>query len=209
MNKGRFIVFEGGEGSGKTRHSKYAVEKLRKAGHDVLLTHEPGGTEIGKMIRQIILHENDVEVSARTELFLFLADRAQHIEEVIRPALEQGKLVVCDRFSGSTFAYQFGGRQLPDKDEIFAMDAYARAGIEPELVIYLDIDPKIGIQRKEENPKDLNRMDKQELAFHQRVHDYFQQLTQENEDWVGISTDCPKDESAEKVYKTIIERLSL
>ncbi|MFH1426712.1 MAG: dTMP kinase [Candidatus Kerfeldbacteria bacterium] len=207
MKKGTFIVFEGGEGSGKTRHASALAEYLRNEGYDVLETHEPGGSEVGKVIRKAILYENKHSVFPRTELFLFLADRAQHVEEVIRPALEEGKVVLCDRFSGSTFAYQLGGRELRETELIQEMDAYARNGLDPDMVLYLDIDPETGIQRKEEGPEELNRMDKEELEFHKKVRVYFLKLAEENDNWEILSTDGPKEENEEKIIDLIMNQI--
>lgn len=205
--KGKFIVFEGGEGSGKTKHSKIFVQRLEEQGYEVVHTHEPGGTGLGKLMRKIILYEGDGSLVSRAELFLFLADRAQHVEELIRPALEAGKTVVCDRFSGSTFAYQLGGRQLPDEQLIHAMDNYARSNIEPDFVMYLDIDPLIGIGRKKE--KEMNRMDKEELDFHRRVREYFLRLVDKYDHWLSIPTEGPKEVNADKIYNAIVDYLKL
>jgi len=140
---------------------------------------------------------------------LFLADRAQHVEEVIKPALESGKLVIGDRFSGSTFAYQLGGRGLPDAEFIMKMDEYVRDGVKPDLVIYLDVDPETGIQRKKDGREEMNRMDHEEMEFHSRVRDYFKKLADERENWVEVSSLGTKEETAQKVLATVKERLSL
>lgn len=203
MDKGKFIVFEGGEGSGKTRHSNAIAARLEEGGTQLIRTHEPGGTTIGALIRKAILHENNAPVYPRTELFLFLADRAQHIDEVIKPALDEGTTVLCDRFSGSTFAYQLGGRELPDAEFIKQMDAYARADVEPDLVVYLDLDPAVGLQRKREGNEELNRMDLEELAFHKKVRAYFLKLAEENGNWAVISTEGDKEENEQKIYDEI------
>lgn len=206
--RGKFIVFEGGEGSGKTRHSERLVERLRAAGQDVLATHEPGGSGIGSMIRQIILHENKETVQPRAELFLFLADRAQHVAEVIEPAIAAGRTVVCDRFSGSTFAYQVGGRALPNGAIVEEMDRYARGGLTPDLVVYLDIDPETGLQRKRDGREAMNRMDREELAFHERVRRHFLEQARQLH-WVTVSTAGEKEAVAEEVWNAVKQRLSL
>lgn len=208
MSSGRFIVFEGGEGSGKSAHAKVLAERLTSEGHEVVLTREPGGSEYCQKIRQLILDEHDEKVAARTELFLFFADRAQHVESVILPALAAGKIVICDRYSGSTFAYQLGGRKLPDAEFVQQMEAYARANCEPELVLYLDVEPETGLQRRNEKGG-VNRLDKETLDFHHRVREYFHQLAQ-NESWCTFSTmEGSKEENAKKVYEAVRERLSL
>ncbi len=204
-NKGHFIVFEGGEGSGKTKHSDLLAERLQDEGQEVIITHEPGGTRVGELIRNVILHENHEAVHPRTELFLFLADRSQHIEQVIIPALEEGKTVICDRFSGSTYAYQIGGRELENADIIFTMDEYARNGLEPDVVVYLDIDPEVGIARKKE--EELNRMDREELAFHRKVRAFFQEYATSQDTWVQVSSEGPKQENANTIYNEVSKRL--
>ncbi len=204
-----FIVFEGGEGTGKTRHTEELAQRLRTSTFDVLVTREPGGSAICSAIRNIILAEQDEQLSSRAELFLFLADRAQHVEQVIRPALDAGKIVICDRFSGSTLAYQLGGRQLADIELVLRMDAYARQGIEPDLVLYLDMPVEAAMERKKEGREEMNRMDNQEIAFHKRVRGYFQKLTQENESWHSLSTEGPKEENADKIEQLIRKELGL
>ncbi len=207
---GHFIVFEGGEGSGKSRHSKYVAEELRKEGYDVFHTFEPGGSEICQLIRKIILHEGEEKLSSRAELMLFLADRAQHIDCVIKPALKAGKVVICDRFSGSTFAYQIGGRQLEKNAQMIQkMDVFVRAGIRPDLVMYLDIDPEIGIQRKLEGEEQINRLDKEEIDFHKRVHAYFLQMVKQNDHWRSCSTEGPKEKNSEHILEAIKQATQL
>ncbi len=208
MTSGKFIVFEGGEGSGKSRHSKFVAEKLEADGYSVVYTHEPGGSEIGQRIREIILTDTGTPLHPRAELLLFLADRAQHVEQVIKPALEAGKIVICDRFSGSTFAYQLGARDLPDPDMIKRMDAYARGAISPDFVLYLDIDPEDGVQRKREAGQELNRLDTEQLAFHQRVREHFISQVKENENWNLYSTVGPKEENSQKIYELICKELN-
>jgi dTMP kinase len=128
---------------------------------------------------------------------------------VIKPALEEGKIVICDRFSGSTFAYQLGGRKLDDADQVKAMDAYARQGVTPDLVIYLDVDPKTGIARKQDGDELFNRMDAEAFEFHQRVREYFLTLAKQ-ENWLILSTQTgTRDENAAKIYDAITQRIQL
>lgn len=207
--RGRLIVFEGGEGSGKTKHAQLLAERLRAGGHDVVVTHEPGGTSLGEAIRRMILDVHEHAPVSRAELLLFLADRAQHVETVIRPALEQGSIVICDRFSGSTFAYQLGGRQLPDAEMVKNMDAYARGGIDPDIIFFLDIALDRAFERKRQGNNEFNRLDNEDRAFHERVIDYFRMLAQEDSQWVTLSTDGPREQNAERIYSTVRERLGL
>jgi dTMP kinase len=181
---GKLIVFEGGEGSGKSSHVRLTADFLQQRQHPVVTTHEPGDTAIGKVLRNLILNE---PVATRAELLLFLADRAQHIAELIKPALDRGTTVLCDRFTGSTLAYQVGARRLQPEDLIVEMEAFARDGVEPDLTIYLNMDPKLGIQRKLNQPNHtMNSFDDFDLEFHQAVHDYFVDYATDRPNWVMV-----------------------
>lgn len=184
MNKGKFIIFEGGEGSGKTHHVRMSQDYLIAKGYTVQTGHEPGGTAFGKHLREVLLKNHSFTTHPKAELFLFLSDRAQHIAEVIKPTLEKGEVMICDRFSGSTFAYQIGARNLADPDLIMRMDKYSRDNLEPDLVIYLDVDPKIGVQRKSTQPAHtMTSFDEETLEFHSKVRSYFQKLATEHSTW--------------------------
>lgn len=205
---GKFIVFEGGEGSGKTSHCKAVADKLRNDGHDVLETREPGGSSIGLKIRDIVLHDYSEPLNYRAELLLFLANRAQHVHEVILPAIKAGKIVLCDRFSGSTFAYQLGGRQLPDPAFVKKIDDYARAGLEPDAVIYLDVTAEEGLRRRQTDITEItDRLDKESIVFHVRVRDYFLELATQTT-WHTVNTMTTMAEVEKKVLavaKTVIQ----
>lgn len=185
--RGKFIVFEGGEGSGKTTHAQLYAEFLRSQGKAVTFTLEPGGTQFGTAIRTLVLAQSNYQLHPRAELLCFLAARAQHVAEVIEPRLEKGEYVVCDRFSGSTFAYQLGGRELPDPEFVRAMEAYARMNIEPDAVVYLDVAPEYGIGRKKQGGQQLDRLDSEAIQFHERVRAYFLHLA-EQQQWTVLST---------------------
>ena len=191
MPAGRFIVFEGGEGSGKTSHIQLTAQFLRDRGLTVATTHEPGGTAFGQHVRQLILESQGNQttpLATKTELLLFLADRAQHVAEMIQPTLARGETVLCDRFTGSTMAYQIGGRKLAQVDLITQLEAYARDNVSPDLVIYLDIDPAIGIKRKRTQTNHvMNSFDQFDLDFHHEVRAYFTQLAQTNPGWKSIN----------------------
>lgn len=209
QNTPRFIVFEGGEGSGKTRHSKAAAERLRAEGHDVLWTSEPGSNEsaVCTRIRETILHDDTVP---RAELLLFLANRAQHIEQVVQPALDAGKIVICDRFSGSTMAYQLGARQLPNPEFIKQMDAYARDNVWPQAIFFLDVPVEEGLQRRlGDDSKEVNRLDKEKVEFHEAVRHHFLKQAEEGDEWQVISTLGPKEENEEKIYQAVKNALGL
>lgn len=196
---GTFIVFEGGEGSGKTTHAKLCAEYLRAQGKKVTLTLEPGGTQFGTAIRGLILSKAEYDLTPRAELLCFLAARAQHVAEVIKPRLENDEVVICDRFSGSTFAYQLGGRNLPQPELVKAMEAYARMDLVPDAVVYLDINPEDGIMRKKQGGQELDRLDSESLKFHERVHEYFLKLAQD-EKWIVIPTqDGTQQENQQRI----------
>ncbi len=166
--KGIFITFEGGEGSGKTTHSKRIAEYLRKEGFSVVHTREPGGTRIGKLLRGILLHPDNLDLLPETELFLYAAERRQHTEELIRPALKEGKVVISDRFLDATTAYQGQGRRL-NKKLVQTLNEMATSGLKPDLTILLDLDPKVGLKRAIRGQGD--RLEQEDLSFHRRVRE--------------------------------------
>lgn len=181
----KFIVFEGGEGSGKSSHVQLTVDFLVQRSIKAVATHEPGGTAVGQVLRRLILEQT---LATRTELLLFLADRAQHVAECIQPTLDRGMTVVCDRFTGSTLAYQVGARQLQPVDLIKQMEAFSRAELEPDLTLYLDVDPLLGVQRKKNQPRhDLNTFDEFDLEFHQAVRDYFLSYAAGRDNWIILN----------------------
>lgn len=200
--EGKFIVFEGGEGSGKSTHAAALARHLHAS-----LTHEPGGTEFGKLMRTIVLAKVSAEpISPRAELFCFLADRAQHCQYYIRPRLAKGETVICDRFSGSTFAYQLGGRALSEPELVQQMDAYARAGVVPDAVVYLDIDPEQGLLRKKTAGLVLNRLDAEKIDFHRKVREYFLDYAKQ-QDWIVIPTlDGSSEENQLRIREALTKR---
>ncbi|GAB6905400.1 Thymidylate kinase [Desulfosarcina cetonica] len=169
-----FITLEGIEGSGKTTQVDAIAGWLQAAGHRVLTTREPGGTAIGGQIRSILLHPDNHDMAATTELLLYVADRAQHLETVIRPALSAGKVVVCDRFFDATLVYQGYARGL-DRTLIRKLHHLACDGMQPSLTLLLDLDPEIGLRRAWQRihsdavHASESRFEKETLAFHQRV----------------------------------------
>ncbi|MBS0616499.1 MAG: dTMP kinase [Verrucomicrobia bacterium] len=158
-----FITFEGGEGAGKTTLIDRLHTFLQKEGKSVLLTRAPGGTEVGALIRDILLRHEPL--SSRTELFLFLADRSEHVAQIIRPALANGAIVLCDRFNDSSVAYQGVGRGFGEQ-WVAELCAFACDGLQPDLTFYLDLDPKIGLQRVQ---RTKDRIEGEKLAFHQKI----------------------------------------
>jgi dTMP kinase len=161
-----FVTFEGPEGAGKSTALGAVAERLRGRGLTVLTTREPGAGDFGRRIREILLHGE--EMPARSELFLFLADRANHVETIIRPALARGEWVLCDRHADSTFVYQAVARGL-DADFVRAANRFATAGLVPDRTLLFDLDPAVGLARLESR----DRLDAQPLEFHQRVRQGF------------------------------------
>jgi len=169
---GLFIIFEGGEGSGKTTQLKALLTHLRSTGRDAVETRDPGGTPIGKQIRGLLLDRENTRMGPATELLLYEASRAQLVHEVIRPALAAGRIVLCDRFTDSTVAYQGYGRGL-DLELIARLNALATEGLRPDLTFLLDLDPGVGLaratRRVTERQERHDRIEAEVLAFHQRV----------------------------------------
>ena len=169
---GLFITFEGGEGSGKTTQLKTLLAYLRAAGRDAIETRDPGGTPIGKQIRELLLDRENTRMAPVAELFLYEASRAQLVSEVIRPALAGGRIVLCDRFTDSSMAYQGHGRGL-DLDLITRLNGIATEGLRPDLIFLLDLDPAIGLaramQRMAQRNERHDRIEDETFGFHQRV----------------------------------------
>jgi dTMP kinase len=187
-----FITLEGPEGSGKSSQIPDLAEFLHGQGWDVLTTREPGGTAIGDQIRQILMRLDNQELHPRTEILLFLASRAQLVEQVITPALREGKLVLSDRFGDSTLAYQGYGHGL-DLDNLRAMLDFATDKHKPDLTLLLDVNVEVGLQRKRKEDE-WNRLDAYELAFHQRVREGYHELSRlEPERWRVIDAMQPKE----------------
>lgn len=182
LHRGIFITFEGGEGAGKTTLIEGVSRQLASDGYYVVKTREPGGTYLGEHIRSLLLdHSVDHPLSAYSELCLFLAARAQHIEEIIAPALENRKIVLCDRFNDSTIAYQGVARGL-GAEKVSQMCHFICHGVQPHLTIYLDIDPEIGLARaRSDQPaiagaRGYDRIESESLAFHQRIRDAYRMI---------------------------------
>jgi dTMP kinase len=203
-----FVTFEGPDGSGKTTQINLLAEHLRRAGRSVLTTREPGGTRIGDGIRQLLLDMAHTEMHARAETLLFNAARVQLIEEVIRPALTAGAIVLCDRFADSTLAYQGYGHQQ-DIAELERLIEYATGGLRPDLTVYLDLPPSEGIRRNRgQADGEWNRLDAQELSFYQRVEAGYRQLiAQEPARWIAIDAARSREEVRQDVVRAVQNKL--
>ena len=172
--KGIFITMEGPDGSGKTTQIELLKHYLEQKGYDIVLAREPGGTVISEAIRSIILNPEHQEMSHMTELLLYAAARAQLVNQVIKPAITEGKAVICDRFVESSAVYQGIGRGL-GVDTVYEVNNYALGGISPELTIFMNLDAEEGIKRKK-NQAELDRMEMEDLSFHKRVVEGYRQL---------------------------------
>jgi dTMP kinase len=171
---GLFVTFEGGDGAGKTTQARLLEEWLRDQGRTVLRTREPGGSDVGVLIRDIVLHHRG-EVAPRAEALLYAADRAHHIATVVRPALGRGDVVIQDRYLDSSVAYQGAGRVL-DADEIRRLSLWAAEGLLPDLTVLLDLDPAAGRARREADAKPFDRLESEHDDFHGRVRAAFLDL---------------------------------
>ncbi len=204
-----FITFEGPEGSGKTTQIRRLAAALEARGWPVLATREPGGTRIGNAIRNLLLDPIHTEMVPRAETLLFNAARAQLVDQVIRPALAQGTIVLCDRYADSTLAYQgFGHGQ--DLDELRMLIRYATGSLTPHLTVYLDIDPAVGLGRKRQGQdEEWNRLDAKDLAFHQAVREGYLRLAQEEpERWLVVDADQPQETVHRRILEAVEARLA-
>ena len=209
-----FVTFEGPEGAGKSTALAQVAAKLMEHGNSVLTTREPGSGPLGRRIRQMLLEEE--AVSAETEFLLFLADRANHVETIIRPALVAGKIVLCDRHADSTIVYQGYGRGL-DLTFLRAGNLFATKGITPDLTLLFDIDPQIGLNRlniveknlfdSEAKRRDVNRLDREPLDFHTKVRDGFLKIAaQEPNRFVILNAQNPRTQVAQDALNAILRR---
>jgi len=201
-----FITFEGPEGSGKTSQIAPLADFLREKGYSVVTTREPGGTKIGDQVREILMRLENTSMHPRTETLLFLAARAQLVEQCIRPELDRGNLVLCDRYADSTLAYQGYGhgnnlqtlRQLLD---------FATGNLWPDLTLLLDVDPEQGLRRRRAGG-DWNRLDAYTLAFHKRVWNGYHEMAQQDpQRWVIIDASQSFDAVQDQIREIILKRL--
>jgi dTMP kinase len=203
-----FITLEGPEGSGKTSQIAHLAEYIRQLGHEVLTTREPGGTPISDQIRGVLMSLENTSMHARTETLLFLAARAQLVEQVIRPALAAGRIVISDRFADSTLAYQGYGHGN-DLEMLRQMLRFATGGLLPDLTLLLDIEAEKGLQRKQTNGGEWNRLDAYSLAFHQRVRaGYLAMVQAEPQRWVRIDASQPAESVQAILRQVVVQRLA-
>jgi dTMP kinase len=204
-----FITLEGGEGVGKTTQQALLALQLRQAGYPCLCTREPGGTALGRALREILLHGDPLTPLA--ELFLYAADRAEHVQKCILPALAAGQVVVCDRFTDSTLAYQGYGRGL-DLQQVRQLNHLATGGLQPHLTLWLDLPPEVGLARKASGRLArtglADRLEQERLEFHRRVHQGFQALAAaEPQRIVRIDAGGSPLEVAARIWSVVKPRL--
>ena len=200
MSRGYFITFEGGDGSGKSTQIALLRDWLVQAGYDVILTREPGGTRISEKIRELILDPDNQEMADMTEALLYAAARAQLVSQMIKPALEEGKVVICDRFVDSSIAYQAYGRGLGDA--VGVINTYAVDGCMPDLTVLLRLDPEKGSSRIADREHD--RIEQAPDAFHRKVYEGYLELEKNYPDRiVGIDASGTIDEIAEEIRRRV------
>ncbi len=183
LNRGMFISLEGVEGCGKSIQAELLAEHVAKLGHSVIRTHEPGGTPIAEQIREILLAPRNSDMTHIAELLLYLASRAQHVFQLILPALSEGKVVICERFSDATFAYQGYARGL-DLDRLKQVNDIATGGLEPDLTLLLDLDAADGLSRKQHDQRD--RLENESVDFHNRVREAYLAIARQSPERVQV-----------------------
>ena len=198
-DRGFFITFEGTDGAGKTTQIQHLSAELRQAGYDICLTREPGGTPISEQIRDMLLNPDHSEMAATTELLLYAASRAQHVSEVIKPALEAGKIVISSRFADAMVVYQGYGRGL-DLERINRLNRIATDGVTPDVTVVLDLPVEIGLQRVRKHRGGLDRLEREKNEFHQRLRDGYRALAEQEPQRIKI---IDAQASPEQVYTQI------
>lgn len=206
MKKGLFLTIEGCEGSGKTTACRNVIEKLTADGYEVVYTREPGGSDIAEQIRNIILDVNNTAMEARTEALLYAASRRQHLVEKVIPALEAGKIVICDRFVDSSLVYQGIARGI-GVDEVYQMNRFAIADTMPDMTIYFAIEAEVGLSRIKSRDE-INRLDKENLDFHKKVQHGYEGLCKQFPERIKV-VDASNDPEtvANDTYKLIISKV--
>jgi len=210
MEKGIFITIEGPDGSGKTTIINMLAENLQKEGFEVMATREPGGIEIAEQIRQVILDRDNTAMDPRTEALLYAAARRQHLAEKVKPALENGKIILCDRFVDSSLAYQGYARGL-GIDEVYSINEFAIENMMPELTLYFDLAPELGLERINKNKgREVNRLDLENLEFHQKVREGYMILAERFTDRI-VKIDASREletvyEDAEAKIKDLLNK---
>lgn len=209
MKCGFFISFEGSEGCGKSTHIKMLAEYFANKGFECLLTREPGGTQVSEKIRDILLDKGNC-ISQKAEILLFEAARAQHVDELISPALKEGKIVICDRFADSTSAYQGAARKI-DANSVEWLNKFATSALAPDLTLVLDISAELGLARaKKRDLQGSDRMGSEKLPFYEAVRNAFLNLAKTHPDRVKvIDSSGEKEETFEKILSAVKEKFDV
>ncbi|MCC9198383.1 dTMP kinase [Arthrobacter sp. zg-Y820] len=204
---GLFITFEGGDGAGKSTQAEKLTAALQSTGRSVVRTREPGGTPVGEQLRSLVLEHGNGEIDARTEALIFAASRAAHVTQVIRPAVERGDVVVCDRFIDSSVAYQGSGRSLGTED-VRQLNVWATEGFAPDLTVLLDVDPGQGRLRRTANQATEDRMESEPDAFHLRIRRTFlEQAQNDPARYLVLDAARPVDDLAAAILVRVQELL--
>ena len=209
MRKGLFIVFEGGEGTGKTTAIESVYDWIKEKGFKCIKTREPGGIKISEEIRQVILNKENTNMDGRTEALLYAAARRQHLIEKVIPALESGYIVLCDRFIDSSLAYQGYARGL-GIDEVMSINKFAIGEYMPDLSIIFDLDPKIGLERiSRNNEREVNRLDLEKLDFHERVREGYNIIyNSDTNRRIKINAEKSKEDVFKEIQNVILNKLN-
>lgn len=202
--KGIFITFEGPDGAGKTTILNMLSEELKEKGIEAVFTREPGGIRIAEQIREVILNKENTEMDPRTEALLYAAARRQHIVEKVIPVLNEGKMIICDRFIDSSLAYQGYAREI-GVDDVYSINMFAIDGVMPEITLYFDIEPERGLLRISGNEgREVNRLDLEKMDFHVKVQKGYKQLIEKYPDRIKVIN---ADQSLLNVYRDVKEVL--
>lgn len=201
--RGYFITFEGPDGAGKSTQIQLLNDYLKAEGWDTVLTREPGGTPIGEKIRSIILDVENREMNPIAEMLLYAAARAQHVSQLIKPALEEGKIVLCDRFVDSSIAYQGFGREL-GVDMVEGVNHFALQGIVPDLTILFAIDPEKGLERGRTRHRGMDRLEKEQMDFHKKVYEGFISLSHKYPQRIRI---IDANLEIEKIHESVVSEI--
>ncbi len=206
MKKGLFITFEGPDGSGKTTVSSYVVQQLLDLGYDIIHTREPGGVDIAEQIRHVILDPKNTKMDVKTEVLLYAASRRQHLIEKILPALEAGKIVICDRFVDSSLAYQGVGRGV-GFDEVYMINRFAIDDYLPDLTVYLDLSAQAGLDRIA-GRKFLDRLDQEKINFHELVVEGYQEVKRRFSDRIVVVNADQEIKTVQKeAYEAVLKKV--
>jgi len=205
MSQGKFITIEGGEGAGKSTNIAFIKNYLQQEGKDVILTREPGGTPLAERIRDILLDKNETDMCSDTELLLMFAARAQHLYEVIHPAVNKGQWVICDRFTDATYAYQGGGRGVAT-ERIAQLENWVQSDFRPDMTIIFDLSVEVGLQRAN-NRSEPDRFEQENIEFFNRVRNAYLERAKQNPEHYAIVNAEPDLDSVQKNLLQVLEKL--